>query len=112
MPEATVYEDYCAPPGEHEIRLARKIFSVQAVSVPKTVGKPTYKHFGLCAAASNARHVGATALWGQFIHSIYVARFPQKVNLLRGCGRKGDELIPGNWSEPDVLDQPAITLSP
>lgn len=112
MPKATMYEDYCAPPREHKIRLPRKIFSVQAVSIPKTVSKPTYKHFGLCTAASNARHIGATAFRGQFVHLIYVVRFPQKVNLIQGQRLEGYELISCDWSKPELLNQAPVALSP
>lgn len=84
MPKTAMYEDYCTPPQEYEIRLPRKVFSVQPVSVPKMVSEPPHKHLGFCIAASNARHVGATAFRGQFVHLIYVVRFPQKVNLIQG----------------------------
>ncbi len=63
MPKTTVYEDYCTSPREYQIRLSRKIFPVQLVSVPKAVSELPHGHFRLRTMTSNTRHIGAATFW-------------------------------------------------
>jgi hypothetical protein len=61
MPEAAMHEDCNPVTGQHNVRPARQILSVQAVS--EACGKqcPTNRHLGLGIPVGHASHV-STAL--------------------------------------------------
>jgi hypothetical protein len=59
VPEAAVHEDNGAVLRQNHIRLSRQVFSVQAVSVPKSVKDRANSHFGSGIPAFYRSHISA-----------------------------------------------------
>lgn len=63
MPETPVNENGSAMPGKNYVRLAWKIFAVEAKSKAKRMQKRANAHLGFSIAIPNRRHI-AVALFG------------------------------------------------
>lgn len=56
MPKASVNKDRLSALGKNYVRLARKVFGVEAVAIPKSVENFANSYFRLAVFASDAGH--------------------------------------------------------
>lgn len=79
MPVATVHKDHGLVFRKNKVRFARQIFPVEPISQTLPVAFATDEHFGLRAAALNARHVIRASFPVVYVQSVrrYSSSFEQ-----------------------------------
>lgn len=68
VPKTAMDEDDLAEPGKYQIRFARQIFRMQAVSKPDAMYKAANLQFGPCVLAVDARHPLTSLLLCESVH--------------------------------------------
>ena len=68
MPEATVYKHHLTPGWENQVRPARQVGPVQAITIPKTMKQPPHLQLRFHALGLNLSHYLTADFWRNGIH--------------------------------------------
>ena len=64
MPKASMHKDHFAPAMKHDVRTARQVSPVKAISVAHSVENSSYAHFWFCVLGLYQRHAFASLFLG------------------------------------------------